>query len=618
MRVPTRARSWSRARRSVGEALDAGADVEEVVAEPRLPGAPCWSATARGGCSVHRCTGRGAGRGSSTPSPRSGVAAVARLADPVRSTTRSPPPAALALVLVGLADPGNAGTLVRSAEAAGAGAVVFCDGSVDPYNPKCVRASAGSVFRLAGGRARPTATPRSPRCAARRADHGGDGGPRAARPTTPSTSPARWPSCSATRPTACPGAVAAGWTSGHHPAGRPGRVAQRGHGRRGDLLRVAAPAAGRRPSRPSASRLPTQRTGRRRSRRAAGFTTTMTDATTADGDDLVSEIGRLEDDARVRIAAAATPTSCGRSSSRCSGKRSPLTALQAARRPRRRGRRDGRGLNAAGARSATGGGRAASRPRGGRPGRQLAGRAPRPHRGAARASPRSPAPRDPDHRAARGRVRRHGLHASPRVPRSRPTGTTSRPSTSPRHPARDMWDTLYVDLRRAGVDAAAHPHLAGADPGDDELSRRRSTSVMPGRVYRHDTADATHLPVFHQIEGLVVDRGITFARPGGHDRRVHQVVLRRRRSTSRLRPVVLPVHRAVGRVRHPAARRLLARAGRLRHGPPQRAAQRAASTPRSGRASPSGSASTASPSTRHGVDDLRELFTNDIRFLEQF
>ena len=51
-------------------------------------------------------------------------------------------------MLVGLADPGNAGTLLRSAEAAGAGAVVFCDASVDPYGPKCVRASAGSVLRL--------------------------------------------------------------------------------------------------------------------------------------------------------------------------------------------------------------------------------------------------------------------------------------------------------------------------------------------------------------------------------------------------------------------------------------------------------------------------------------
>jgi TrmH family RNA methyltransferase len=55
----------------------------------------------------------------------------------------------LALVLVGVGDPGNAGTLLRSAEAAGAGAVLFCEGSADPYAPKCVRASAGSIFRVA-------------------------------------------------------------------------------------------------------------------------------------------------------------------------------------------------------------------------------------------------------------------------------------------------------------------------------------------------------------------------------------------------------------------------------------------------------------------------------------
>ena len=53
-------------------------------------------------------------------------------------------------VLVGdrLADPGNAGTIIRSAEAAGADAVVFTAGSVDVYNPKVVRAAAGSLFRL--------------------------------------------------------------------------------------------------------------------------------------------------------------------------------------------------------------------------------------------------------------------------------------------------------------------------------------------------------------------------------------------------------------------------------------------------------------------------------------
>ncbi len=47
-----------------------------------------------------------------------------------------------------LADPGNAGTMIRTAEAAGADAVVLTPGSVDPYNPKVVRATAGSLFRV--------------------------------------------------------------------------------------------------------------------------------------------------------------------------------------------------------------------------------------------------------------------------------------------------------------------------------------------------------------------------------------------------------------------------------------------------------------------------------------
>jgi TrmH family RNA methyltransferase len=47
-----------------------------------------------------------------------------------------------------VADPGNAGTIIRSAEAAGADAVVLTPGSVDMYNPKVVRSAAGSLFRL--------------------------------------------------------------------------------------------------------------------------------------------------------------------------------------------------------------------------------------------------------------------------------------------------------------------------------------------------------------------------------------------------------------------------------------------------------------------------------------
>jgi len=54
----------------------------------------------------------------------------------------------LIVELAGVADPGNAGTIVRSAVAAGVQAVVFSPGSVDPWNPKTVRASAGPLFRV--------------------------------------------------------------------------------------------------------------------------------------------------------------------------------------------------------------------------------------------------------------------------------------------------------------------------------------------------------------------------------------------------------------------------------------------------------------------------------------
>ena len=57
-------------------------------------------------------------------------------------------PGRLVVVLANVRDPGNAGTVLRAADAAGADGVVFSDASVDPYNSKCVRASAGSLFHL--------------------------------------------------------------------------------------------------------------------------------------------------------------------------------------------------------------------------------------------------------------------------------------------------------------------------------------------------------------------------------------------------------------------------------------------------------------------------------------
>jgi TrmH family RNA methyltransferase len=81
-------------------------------------------------------------RVASTESPQPVLAVVAM------RTAILPAEATFVLVADRLADPGNAGTIIRSAEAAGADAVVLTPGSVDPHNSKVVRASAGSLFRI--------------------------------------------------------------------------------------------------------------------------------------------------------------------------------------------------------------------------------------------------------------------------------------------------------------------------------------------------------------------------------------------------------------------------------------------------------------------------------------
>lgn len=84
-------------------------------------------------------------------------------------------------------------------------------------------------------------------------------------------------------------------------------------------------------------------------------------------------------------------------------------------------------------------------------------------------------------------------------------------NTPPTHPARFESDTMYLDY---------------GDPADEMLLRTQTSPVQvrwmesheppvhiiaPGKTYRTDAIDATHLPVFHQIEGLAVDEDITFA-----------------------------------------------------------------------------------------------------------
>ncbi|HLL68400.1 MAG TPA: phenylalanine--tRNA ligase subunit alpha [Micromonosporaceae bacterium] len=78
---------------------------------------------------------------------------------------------------------------------------------------------------------------------------------------------------------------------------------------------------------------------------------------------------------------------------------------------------------------------------------------------------------------------------------------------APDHPARTMMDTFFVDI--PGLVLRTH-----TSPVQARVMTTRQPPiyiVCPGRVYRTDELDATHTPVFHQVEGLVVDRGISMA-----------------------------------------------------------------------------------------------------------
>ena len=89
----------------------------------------------------------------------------------------------------------------------------------------------------------------------------------------------------------------------------------------------------------------------------------------------------------------------------------------------------------------------------------------------------------------------------------------------PDHPARDMQDTFYLDrpMRGAGEAGSARPatllrtHTSGMQIRHMETHRPPVRIIAPGLVYRRDTPDLTHSPMFMQVEGLLVDDGITMA-----------------------------------------------------------------------------------------------------------
>jgi phenylalanyl-tRNA synthetase alpha chain len=84
----------------------------------------------------------------------------------------------------------------------------------------------------------------------------------------------------------------------------------------------------------------------------------------------------------------------------------------------------------------------------------------------------------------------------------------------PSHPARSMWDTFYLELGPP-ESTVLRTHTSPVQIRVMENQPPPVWSVMPGRCYRKETQDASHLATFHQIEGLVVDRGITLGHLAG-------------------------------------------------------------------------------------------------------
>ena len=206
-----RARSFlAEGPQSVGAALESGAEITElfVTAPAASRHGGLVAGAARRGAPVHQVSGEVMAELAQTVTPQ-GLLAVCRFIDiPLNQLTSRLAAArpGLVVILANVRDPGNAGTVLRTADAAGADGVVFAGASVDPYNGKCVRAAAGSLFHLPVVAGAPLDAAISALRGAGLAILAADGGgpARLDDPALAAGWPARPPGCSATRRGGCP------------------------------------------------------------------------------------------------------------------------------------------------------------------------------------------------------------------------------------------------------------------------------------------------------------------------------------------------------------------------------------------------------------------------------
>ena len=185
----------------------------------------------------------------------------------------------------------------------------------------------------------------------------------------------------------------------------------------------------------------------------------------------------------------------------------------------------------------------------------------------------------------------------------------------PGHPARDMYDTLYLDYGEPGS-TLLRTHTSPVQIRVMQNLPPPIYMIMPGRVFRQDTADATHMPVFHQIEGLVIDKGITFAHLAGTIDAFSKAFFGGD-FASRLRPAYFPFTEPSAEfdiLRPDGGYMELGGCGMVH----PNVLTNCGLDPEEWQGFAFGFGIDRFAKERHGVDDLRDLFSNDIRFLEQF
>lgn len=183
------------------------------------------------------------------------------------------------------------------------------------------------------------------------------------------------------------------------------------------------------------------------------------------------------------------------------------------------------------------------------------------------------------------------------------------------HPARSMHDTFYVEHGAPGS-TVLRTHTSPVQIRVMLNTPPPIYMVMPGRVFRNETADATHLAVFHQIEGLVIDRGITLADLAGTIESFTKSFFGSE-FTSRLRPSYFPFTEPSAEfdIRMPSGQWLELGGCGMVH---PNVLSAGGLDPEEWSGFAFGFGIDRMAKERHGISDLREMYTNDIRFLGQF